>query len=183
MSQSNTHAHSLQNTHASDDNDMNLVEFWLQANPRRWVAGIFGGLFAGAVAMGVAGVVSAKGGYEFLMPVKLMATPFLGNSATALDNTPAVVLGFAFVEAIAAFWGFVFAHFVFTNAIGSLFSMGLAWGAFSWIFVWNLFLQSFRDLNAAKISAGPAFPVCMAYGISMVSVAFFDRVFGGTKSS
>ena len=170
-------------SHNLDDNDLNMVEVWLRADPSRWIAGIFAGWLAGAVAMGVAGIVASMGGYDFLMPVKLMATPFLGNAATAAGNSAAVAVGFALVEAIAGFWGFVFAHFVFTNAIGSLLAMGLAWGAFTWIFTWNLFLQSFRDLNAAKISAGPAFPVCMAYGLSMVTVAVFDRMFRRAPST
>ncbi|NDD93156.1 hypothetical protein EBZ37_13890, partial [bacterium] len=65
--------------------------------------------------------------------------------------------------------------FTGTNSFAPLLGMGLTWGAFSWIFINNLFAPSFLDIRALNISNGAAFFVWMVYGISLTSVAFFDR--------
>jgi hypothetical protein len=162
--------------------DVNLVETWLQADKVRWAAGIFAGLFAGIVALGFAGVLASAGGMEFLFPVKLMGTAIVGASATEYGPNPSgVIAGLLLVEALAAFWGFVYAHFVKTNSLGALLAMGLVWGAFGWIFHWNLYFHSIKTILASEVSAGAAFPVFMAYGVSLTSVAFFDRIFRGSR--
>ena len=33
------------------DNDQNLVEMWVRVDPKRWFAGILGGLTAGAISL------------------------------------------------------------------------------------------------------------------------------------
>ena len=160
-----------------DDNDMNLVEIWLRKDPPRWIAGVLAGLLAGAVAMAVAGLISRAAGFQMLFPLKLMATPFCGPAATDLDaGIGTVLVGLALIETICAFWGFVFAHFTGTNSLSALLAMGIVWAAFSWVFLWNLFFQSWKPIFAAQIPAGVVFPVCLAYGISLCSVAFFDRM-------
>ncbi len=166
--------------HVSQEEDYNLVETWLRKDPSRWAAGFLAGLFAGVVALGLASIISVMAGKEFTFAVKLMATPLLGSFATeAGTQAAAVIAGFILFEAICAFWGLVFAHFTQTNHLSSLLAMGLVWGLFSWIFIWNLFLQSFDPIFWAQISAGAVFPICLAYGISLTSVAFFDRIMGG----
>ncbi len=156
--------------------EYNLVEIWLRKDPVRWLAGVLGGLFAGGVAMAVAIGISTYLGWDPLFPLKLLGTPILGAASTDLQSSQGVTVGALVIEGICVFWGVVFAHFTGTNSIRALLAMGVAWGAFSWIFIWNLFLQSFKPIFAARIPAGPAFPVCMAYGLALASVALFDRM-------
>lgn len=156
--------------------DMNIVALWLSCDPTRWVAGAISGLFAGIVAICCAALMASIAGVEFWFPVKLMATILLGPSATVLGaNFGSILTGFLLIEALALFFGVVYAHFARTNSLPALFGMGLTWGAFSWIFIWNLFLQSFRPIFVAAVSSGAAFFVCMAYGLALISVAFIDR--------
>jgi hypothetical protein len=56
-----------------------------------------------------------------------------------------------------------------------LLGMGLTWGAFSWIFLNNLFSPSFLDIRAIKIPNSAAFFVWMVYGVALTSVAYFDK--------
>jgi hypothetical protein len=51
--------------------------------------------------------------------------------------------------------------------------MGLVWGTFSWIFLWNLFMQSFRTIYVAQIPSASVFAIWMTFGISLTSLAFF----------
>jgi hypothetical protein len=163
--------------------EYNLVEFWLRRDPVRWLAGVLGGLFAGAVAIGLAMVLASINGYETWFPVKLMGTILLGPVAT--DTAPsqnAILAGLIVFEGVCVFWGFIFSHFVMATRIPSLLAMGLVWGIFSWIFTWNLFMQSFRQIFAAQIPSGLALPVCIAYGVSLVSVGIIDRLMKSFQS-
>jgi hypothetical protein len=109
-----------------------------------------------------------------------MGTAILGPTATEIGtNMNGVFAGLFLVEALAAFWGFVYAHFVKTNSLGALLAMGLVWGVFGWIFHWNLYFHSIKTILYAQVSPGAAFPVFLAYGLSLTSVAFFDRAFRG----
>lgn len=157
--------------------EYNLVEMWLRRDPIRWVAGVLAGLLAGTLTLGFAGWVAQQSGFEFFFPVKLMATTVLGPSATAFDAPiNSIYLGAGVFYALAALLGFVFAHFTGVNSLYALLPMGLVWGIFSWIFIWNLFLQSFRPIFAAQLSSGLVLPICLVFGLSLASVAFFDRV-------
>lgn len=161
------------------EEDINLVEIWLRRDYVRWVAGALAGAFAGVMAI-IAGMVIVKLGHgqDVWYPVKLMATPILGRSATdfAMDPTHLIV-GFLMIEAICVFWGVMYGHFVSTNRIAPLLAMGLVWGLFSWIFTWNLFLQSFKMIFATHTPSGAVFFVCLAYGFSLASISLFDRLF------
>lgn len=162
--------------------EVRIVEKWLQRDTTRWIAGTMAGLFAGAVAMTFAMYIASSADLDSWLPIKLFATVFFGNKATEHGmNTTHVIAGAAVLSVIFAFWGAVYAHFTFTNHLPSLLGMGMAWGVFLWIFNWNLYLQSFLEIRSAGISSGAAFPVCMAYGICLASVAFFDRVLRGGK--
>jgi hypothetical protein len=161
--------------------EYNLVETWLRRDPIRWIAGILGGIFAGLLAMLVAVGVSSALGWDPYFPIKLMGAPLLGAEATDLQSMQGVFAGALFIELLAIFWGVIFAHFTATNSVSALLMMGLAWGAFTWILTWNLFLPSFKVIYAARIPAGPALPVCFAYGLGLASIAFFDRMIRGTK--
>lgn len=177
---SHTTAHGSLNNQGLPPEDIDLVATWLVADKTRWVAGILAGLFAGVIALAFAGVLAAASGMEFLYPVKLMGTPILGFDATdTRSGFGAVLVGFLLFEAVSAFWGFVYAHFCKTNALGSLLAMGAVWGLFSWIFEWNLFLHAVKPILYSGVGPGPAFLVCMVYGVSLTSVAFFYRALGG----
>ncbi len=161
--------------------EYNLVEIWLRRDPTRWIAGVIGGLFAGVVATVVAMLIAQSAGYEMWLPVKLMGTTLLGSSATEIGAAAGITAGATVIAGISVFFGFVFAHFTGTNSIGALLSMGLVWGVFSWIFIWNLFLQSFKPIYAARIPSGAAFPVCLAYGLALAVIAVIDPVLRGSK--
>lgn len=164
--------------------EYNLVEVWLRKDPVRWVAGVLAGLFAGAVAMAVAMAISVHYQFEPTFPLQLVGTIALGPSATEIGNMSGTIAGSVILGCLCSFLGFIFAHFTGTNAVGSLLAMGLVWGTFSWIFIWNLFMQSFRPIFAARIPSGPVFPICIAFGLALASVSVFDRVMrpsGGKK--
>jgi hypothetical protein len=161
--------------------EYNLVEIWLRKDPVRWVSGALAGLIAGVVAMGVAGFVSTSFGMEFWFPVKLMGSIVLGPYATEFSSTNGVLAGWAVVEILAMFLGAVYAHFTGTNAVGPLLAMGLVWGTFTWIFIWNLFMQSFKSISAVRVPSTATFPVCIAFGLALASVTVFDRMMRGSK--
>ncbi len=163
----------MQNT----EDDIDLVAYWTKKDPARWIAGVMAGLLAGIVAMAFAGVLGIVGGGDVLIGVKVGALPIMGGKALEAGvHMPTLIAGFVTLEALAAFLGFVFAHFAFTNRLSMLFGMGLTWAAFTWVFIINLFSQSFRDVFVADFSRGGAFFVCCAFGLSLTSVAFFDRL-------
>ena len=156
--------------------EYNLVEIWLRRDPIRWLAGLLGGLVAGVFAMLVGMFIATSAGMEATFPVKLLGTIVLGASATELHQVQGALVGFLVLEFICVFWGVIFAHFTGTNSVKALLSMGLVWAAFSWIFIWNLFLPSFKTIFAANISAGAAVPVCLAYGLGLATISFFDSM-------
>ncbi len=159
--------------------EYNLVEVWLRKDPIRWISGGLAGLFAGIVAMGLAMFIASSVGMESWFPVKLISTVALGPSATEIGNMKAVLVGGFIFEALCLFLGIIYAHFTGTNFLGALIPMGLVWGTFSWIFIWNLFMQSFKPIFAAQISSAVAFPVCITFGLALSSVAFFDQKLRG----
>ena len=162
--------------------DNNLVEIWLRKDPVRWLSGILAGILSGIVTTVAAMALANHFGLEHWFPVKLFATITLGSSALDMGmNTGPLLAGFLTIEAISVFFGFIFGHFTGTNSMKALLPMGLVWGAFSWIFIWNLFLQSFTTILAARISSGAVFPICMVFGLMMASVALFDKAFRSAR--
>jgi hypothetical protein len=163
--------------------DVNLVETWLKKDTQRWMAGIAAGLFAGLVMLAFAGLMSVVAGMEFWFPIKVSALPFLGNGATEYGMIlPNILVGLIVTEVICAILGLIYAHFTATNALPSLLGAGLVWAAFSWIFIFNLFVQSFRPVLNARLPSGAAFPVMLVFGISLTSVAFFDKMIRGNRA-
>jgi hypothetical protein len=161
--------------------DMDIVAIWLRKDPKRWVAGILAGAFAGVLALAFACVLAKIGGMEILFPIKVAAVPILGNEATAYGMTPAVLIGFVIHELLCMFLGFVYAHFTGTNELPTLLGAGFTWGVFSWIFIFNLFVQSFADIQALHLSKGAGFFVMLVFGLSLTSTAFFDRMIRGSS--
>lgn len=159
------------------DQDINMVEVWLRKNPSRWIAGVLSGLFAGLVALVFAMVLSAVLGAEFLFPAKLPAVPFLGRVATEYGfHLVPILVGVLVHLTLCSVLGLVFSHFVFTNSVKALLAMGLVWGLFSWVFIYNLFVQSFTMVLALEPSPGPAFFVNVIFGLSLASLAFFSKI-------
>ncbi|MGE0617086.1 MAG: hypothetical protein AB7P04_15760 [Bacteriovoracia bacterium] len=162
--------------------EQNLVEMWLKKDPVRWVAGALAGLFAGAVALGVSVIAAKSCGTDPMYALKFMALPFAGASAISTEpGVGAVALGVVLFEALAAFWGVVYAHFTKTNAFWPLAGMGFTWGAFSWIFWANLYTPAWRPVFEAAPKPGSTFFFCMTYGFALVSVSVFDRMFRGSS--
>jgi len=161
------------------EKDSDIVAIWLKKDPKRWMAGVLAGAFAGLMALTFAAVLASLSGYELWFPIKAMALPILGNTATEMGLSgggfKSLLVGLLTFEFLACFWGALYAHFTGTNALPPLLGMGLTWGAFSWIFLNNLFSPSFMALRAAHLSNGAAFFVCMVYGVALTSVAYFDR--------
>jgi hypothetical protein len=172
----------MSNYAAEQEQDLNLVAIWLRKDPVRWSAGVLAGLFAGLISLIFAMALASVSGVEIWYPVRLAALPFLGNIASALDSSSGIIVGFIVYEAICAALGLFYAHVAATNSFPALLGAGFTFGAFSWIFIFNLFSQSFKDVYAMRIAPGPAFLVMMVFGFSLVSVSFFDRLLRGKSS-
>jgi hypothetical protein len=155
--------------------DYNIVALWTSLDITRWIAGGIAGAIAATLAMIVAGFIATTQGYEFIFPVKLLGTALLGREATAYGYMPGILAGIVVLCVFCVGWGIVFGHFVRTNKLGYLFGMGLAWGAFSWVFTWNLYLHSVKAIVASNVPPGPAFATCFTYGLGMMSIAIVDK--------
>ena len=160
-------------------NDVNVVALWTSVDKIRWAAGIVAGVIAGAIAMAVAGLIASSHGLEFLFPVKLLGTVLLGSSATAYGNTSGLIAGVVVTGFLSMLWGFVYGHFVRSDSMAAKLGMGFTWGAFLWIFNWNLFLHSVKAISASEVPSGAAFVTCMAYGFGMAVIGMVDRVLRG----
>lgn len=159
------------------DYDGNIVGLWLRIDPIRWIAGVLAGAFGGAIALAVAMGISQSAGKELWFPAKLMSTPILGSVGTDNRIGTGLIVGLLVWEAICVFWGFVYSHFVATNSPRALLSMGLVWACFLWIFNWNLYFQSFLPIRWASVPSSVVFLLCLIYGLSLSSVAGFERIF------
>ncbi|MFZ9594638.1 MAG: hypothetical protein ACO3A2_01015 [Bdellovibrionia bacterium] len=155
--------------------EYNLVEQWLRKDPMRWISGALAGVLAGAIAMVAAGMIASQSGLEFLFPLKLIGTIPLGAQATELGFTPGAIAGGVVLGILCSVLGMIYSHFVFSNSLDALLAMGLVWGSFSWIFIWNLFMPSFRTIFNAHASSGVAFFICLLFGSSLSSVKLFYR--------
>jgi hypothetical protein len=169
---------SSENSQALEDGDTPLVEIWLRRDPVRWMAGVLGGVTAGVVGFLVAGVLSKFGGLDLTYPLRIAAMPVVGGMATDLSSGMGpVILGLVIHLGLCAVLGGIFAHFTGTNSMKALLGYGLTWGIFAWIFIFCLFAQSFKDIFAARVPAGPAFFAHIAFGLGLMSVGFFDSAF------
>ncbi len=164
--------------HDPNEGDQEIVSVWLRKDKARWIAGALAGIFAGLVAMGVASLLSVLLGAEFWFPAKVAALPFLGMDATALGFSLAPILvGLIAHLFVCHVLGIAYAHFTGREAsLSLLLGAGLTWGAFSWVFIQNLFVQAFPTIRAVGIPSGAAFFVLMVFGISLTSVSLFDRM-------
>ena len=162
-------------------NDYNMVALWLRVDPKRWIAGALAGLFAGIVMLAFSTIIATLYGAEPWFAIKIAALPILGNSATAFGVNSGLFVGFIVHEILAAILGAVYAHFTGTNYLPALLGAGVVVALFSWIFIFNLFIQSFKPINAAHLSPAASLPVFLVFGLSLTSVAFFDRMISGRR--
>ncbi len=161
---------------AHEPGDMDLVSTWLRFDLPRLIAGAMAGVFAGVVMLVVAGLLCRVAGLDPLLPVKVPASPILGNDATAFGfQMPALITGFVVHSMVCGLLGTVYAHFTQTNKLLPLLGAGFVWGTFSWIFIFNLFTKSFIEVRTLDLPAGPAFFVHLAFGFSLASISYFDR--------
>lgn len=167
---------------SDEDGEMNLVEMWLRRDPKRWIAGALAGILAGTVAMAFGVILSLAVGYEPWFPLKVPAVIFLGGSATEYGlNFGVMVLGFVIFEVLATFLGVLYAQATQTNYLPALLGVGFIWGVFTWIFIFNLYIQSWTQIFALQLSSGGTFFVAMVFGLALTSVAFFDRALRGGR--
>ncbi len=178
------HDHSASNTSmnatsaalsSAMDDDRDIVAMWLTFDAKRWKAGALAGLFAGMVSLAFAMILSQVTGSELWFPARFAAIPFLGGTAMRYDNTQAILVGFLTHELLAMILGMVYAHFTSVNSFPTLLGAGFVWGTFSWVFISCLFVQSFVDISALNVPKSAFFPVNLVFGLSLASVAFFDR--------
>jgi hypothetical protein len=172
----------MNTAHLDDQEDINVVAIWLRRDPVRWMAGALAGLFAGLVAAAFGMVFAAVLGADLFYPIKWMALPVLGGEAMEAGlNLPALIIGLVVLEALCMIQGIVYAHMTGTNSLSALLGVGVVFGLFTWIFIINLYMPSFLGIRTVNMPPGAAFPVCLVMGLSLTSVAFFDRLVRGRK--
>lgn len=162
-----------------EEGEMDLIATWLVFDLPRTIAGAMAGVFAGLVAWIFAGILATAAGMEFWYPFKIPAAPILHGDAMTYGFTSAVILGTVVMCAICAVLGMVYAHFVKSNRMDALLGAGFMWGTFSWIFINNLFVNSFQNIRELDLPKGAAFFVLLLFGFSLASLKFFDRLICG----
>lgn len=161
------------------EKDLDIVAIWLRKDPSRWMAGALAGVVA-SIALIIVGMILCKSsGMDMWYPVKVAAIPLMGGRALEINSAAGIFPGIIVIELFSVFWGVLFGHFTGTNKFFPLLGVGATWGIFTWIFWINLYLQSFREIYVAGIPRGPAFFVCLAWGVSFTSIAVFDRMIKG----
>jgi len=73
--------------------EYNVVALWTRYRPERIRAGVFAGLFAGAMMLVFGMVYSAAKGMDITTPFRISALPILGNSAMAYGSGAGIVVG------------------------------------------------------------------------------------------
>lgn len=163
------------------EKDLDIVAIWLRKDPSRWMAGALAGVVASVVLIIVGMILCKSAGMDMWYPVKVAALPFIGARALETQSMSGLFPGIFAIELFSVFWGVLFGHFTGTNKFFPLLGVGATWGIFTWIFWVNLYLQSFRDIYVAAIPRGPAFFVCVAWGVAFTSIAIFDRLIKGNR--
>lgn len=170
------------NTQETHEEDFDIVAVWLRKDPIRWIAGAAAGVFAAVVALSFAMLLSKVGGMELWFPIKMAAIPVMGAKAMEFGAHPLVlIVGLLTASMVSALLGFVYAHFTGTNEMPTLLGSGFVWGTFAWIFILNLFVQSIPEINWLGLPKGPGFFILQVWGLSLPSVAFFDRSIRGSE--
>ena len=164
--------------------EFNLVAIWLRTDPARWIAGAFAGIFSAGVMWVATLLYEASSGGDVWFLLKAFAVPALGGGAMASGfHLHAILVGCVVLGLLAIILGVVYSHMTGTNRFIPLFGMGLTWGVFSWIFLNNLFSSSWREVYVLQIPKSHALFAWLIFGVSLVSVSFFDQLFRLSSSS
>ena len=155
--------------------EYNVVALWTRFRSERIRAGVFAGFFAGAMMLVFGMIYSAFKGMDITTPFRISALPILGNTAMAYGSAAGIVVGLMVFFTLAVVLGTTYAHFTGTNHRGNRFGIGLTWGAYGWIFITCLFCPAFRSYDEANIPRGPMFFAWIVFGLSLMSVAWFDK--------
>lgn len=159
----------------SIEGEYNVVELWSKIRAARLRAGVLAGIFAGTMMLIFGVVYCAINGMDLTMPMKITALPILGRQALAFGSVSGLVVGLISFYILMSFLGAVYAHFTGTNHRGNLFGIGLTWGAYGWIFITCLFAPAFHAYYEANIPRGVMFFAWLVYGVSLMSVKWFDK--------
>ena len=155
--------------------EYDLVAQWLRRDRARWIAGAISGLFAAAVAILAGMTLSALTGQsDITLTPKIFGTLIVGSSATEYTSGVGLWAGTLVLEILGMISGMIYSHFVPSQSLYALLPMGAAWGIFSWIFLWNLTLQSFTTISALGVPSSEAFAVCLSFGLSLSLIKLFD---------
>ena len=157
------------------EGEYNLAEMWATFRSARLRAGAMAGIFAGVMMQIFGMIYNAVVGDDLLKGMKISALPLVGNSALAYGVGPGLWVGLIMFFALAIVLGMAYAHFTGVNNKKGLFGIGLTWAAFSWVFITCLFSPSFRSYHEADIPRGVMFFAWIVFGLSLMSVAWFDK--------
>lgn len=127
------------------EGELNVLALWTKFRGARIRAGVLAGIFAGAMTQLFGVVFCAVSGRDLLLPFKISALPYLGNSAIAYGSVSGLILGLISFYTLAIILGTTYAHFTGTNHKGVRLGIGLIWG---WIFITCLFNPSFHAPQA-----------------------------------
>lgn len=157
------------------EGEYNVVALWTSFRLRRIIAGMLAGIVA-AFMMELFGVIfCALNGVDLTMPMRIAALPIIGRDALEIASATGMIVGVTAHAVLSMILGAVYAHFTGMNKIGALFGIGLTWAAWGWVFITCLFMPSFRAYHEAQIPAGLMFFAWIVFGLSLMSVAIFDR--------
>ena len=160
----------------SIEGEFKVVEMWSAIRPERLKAGAMAGIVAAIATLVFGMIYCAVVGQDLLAPFKIAAIPFLGNGAMAYGTGSGFVMGTVVFLIYSMISGMVYSHFTGVNSRKGLLGVGVTWGAFSWVFISCLFLPANRAYYAAEIPKGTMFFAWMVFGLSLSSVAMFDKV-------
>jgi hypothetical protein len=159
----------------SVEGEINVVAMWTNPRASRIFAGVLAGFFAGTMMQIFGVIVCAIKGWDLTMPMKIPALTIIGRDALAFNSVPGIVVGLAIFYVLMGFLGAVYGHMTGTNHRGTLFGVGITWGLFGWVFITNLFLPAFHPYREADLPRQIMFFAWLVYGVSLMSISFFDR--------
>ena len=157
------------------EGEFNLIAMWSNPRASRFVAGVLAGAFAGVLMLIFGMFYCSIKGIDITAPMKIAGLPFLGNAAMEYGSAKALVVGLIAFFSLTSFLGATYAFFTGINNKKGLFGMGITWALFSWVFITNLMMPSFRAYLAADIPRGTLFFAWLVFGLGLTSVSFFDR--------
>ena len=163
--------------------EYNFLDTWMTFNGRRWLAGVMAGIFAGLAMVIFGSIICASKGVDVTFPAKVGALPWLGAECLEFGSVKAIVIGLLSHLSLSALLGATYAHFTGVNNPKALFGMGITWGIFSWIFIHNLMARSIPAYRTADLPTGIMFFAWLVFGVSLMSVAVFDRLLATDASS